>query len=27
MYRERAAQLRGAPPPDDWDGVFAAREK
>jgi adenylate cyclase len=27
IYRERAAQLRGAPPPDNWDGVFAAREK
>ncbi|AOL93800.1 CHASE2 domain-containing protein [Porphyrobacter sp. LM 6] len=27
MYRERVAQLQSAPPPDDWDGVFAANEK
>lgn len=27
MYRERVARLRVIPPPDDWDGVFAASEK
>lgn len=27
LYRERVARLRIAPPPGDWDGVFAASEK
>jgi adenylate cyclase len=27
LYRERVAALVQAPPPEDWDGVFAAAEK